>query len=402
MRSQILVSGLSLIIPSFALVAYQPCLTTTALPLVTVIGGPDGYYNEYTRTYREFGSQGLTKKIYTITQTCSDIDCEAPPIETAPPPGFTQAIVKCSACGGQGTQVATLTFPSESVEAYSSSGYLVEPLDLAQATMGWVHQVNSPQAVETTTVNSDTGMSAESNPAAPGSLDQTGAEPQTPSNGGSQQDQNGNESLGDTSSHHAATDSTGSTNADDSPDGQNAGGLDGTSSAKGWQSGETSNDSGSGDTPAGSIPQHGPSSPSSSSNDATGSQDQASNIPGNFNDPTANIPADAPASGGTSGGGESVSHSNSQPDNTANITSPSGVNAAPGDTSLSPNGNSGPPSSQNNSPPVVDSDSKNTGNNDDSQGPDAPLTVSGASSYKLSITTCIIANAACIFIVWLL
>ncbi|KAF0637930.1 hypothetical protein NXS19_002938 [Fusarium pseudograminearum] len=400
MRSQILVSGLSLIIPSFALVAYQPCLTTTALPLVTVIGGPDGYYNEYTRTYREFGSQGLTKKIYTVTQTCSDIDCEAPPIETAPPPGFTQAIVKCCACGGQGTQVATLTFPTESVEAYSSSGYLVEPLDLAQATMGWVHQVNSPQAVETT-VNSDTGMNAESNPAAPGSSDQTDADPQVPSNGGSQQDQNGNESLGDTSSHHAAADSTGSTNGDDSSNGQNAGGLDGTSSAKGWQSDETGNGSESGDTPAGPISQNGSSSPSSS-NDSTGSQDQESNIPGNANDPTANNPADAPASGGTSGGGEPVSHSNNQPDDTANITSPSGVNVAPGDTSLSPNGNSGPPLSQNNSPPVVDSDSKNTGNNDDSQGPDAPLTVGGASSYKLSITTCIIANAACIFIVWLL
>lgn len=402
MRLQILVSGLSLIIPSFALVAYQPCLTTTALPLVTVIGGQDGYYNQYTRTYREFGSQGLTKKIYTVTQTCSDIDCEAPFIETAPPPGFTQAVVKCSACGGQGTQVATLTFPSESVEAYSSSGYLVEPLDLAQATMGWVHQVNSPQAVETTTVNSDTGMNAESNPAAPGSSDQTGAEPQVPNNGGTQQDQNGNERLGDTSSHHAATDNTGSTNGDDSSNGQNAGGLDGTSSAKGWQSGETGNDSGSGDTPAGSIPQHGPSSPSSSSNDATGSQDQASNIPGNANDPATNNPADPPASGGASGGGEPVSNNNNQPDDTANITSPTGIIASPGDTSVSPDSNSGPPSSQNNSPPVIESDSKNNGNDDESQGPDAPLIVGGASSYRLSITTCIIANAACIFIVWLL
>ncbi|KAL6921200.1 hypothetical protein FSST1_005226 [Fusarium sambucinum] len=416
MRSYTLITGLSLTLPSFALVAYQPCLTTTALPMVTVKGGPDGYYNEYTRTYREFYPQGLTKKIYTITQTCSDMDCQTQPIETAPPPGFTAAVVKCSACGGQGTQVATLTFPTESVEAYSSSGYIVEPLDLVQATKDWVDQVNAPPAIETANVNGDAGMNAENVSPTPDSSGHTDSEPQTPeapSNGGSQQGQNDNGSLGDTSSHHATTENTGSASGGDSSDGQNSGSLDGTDNATGSQSGDTGNNpgsgSGAGDTPAGTIPQNGsspsPSSSSSSSSssyDATGSQEQGSNNPGHSNDPTGDTPADTPASGVVSVDGEPVAGTNNKPDDSANITSPDGVNGATGDTSVPPNNNSGPPSSQSNSPPVVDSDSKHTGSDDDSQGPDAPLTVSGAVSFKVNISASIIANAACIFIVWLL
>ncbi|KAG8676449.1 hypothetical protein FPOAC1_002453 [Fusarium poae] len=382
MRSFTLISSLSLILPSFALVAYQPCLTTTALPMVTVKGGPDGYYTECTRTYREFTPQGLTTKIYTVTQTCSNLDCQTPPIETAPPPGFTAAVVKCSDCGGQGTQVATLTFPTESVEAYSSSGYVVEPLSPVQATKGWMDHFNSPPAVETVNVNGDTGMNVENISPTPGSSDYTWSAPQgsqVPSNEGSQQGQNSNESFGDTSSHHAATEDTGSASGDGSSDSQNAGSLDGTSSAKGWQSGETGNTPGSGsnagDTPAGSIPQQGsPSSSSSSSYDATGSQEQGQNTPGDSNDPTGNTQGDAPASGIASVDGEPITNTNNKPDDAANTTSPDGVNGTSGDTSVSPDNNSGPPSSQNNSPPVVDSDSKHAGNDDDSQGPDAPFT----------------------------
>ncbi|GKU05629.1 hypothetical protein FLAG1_07921 [Fusarium langsethiae] len=398
MRSYTLISGLSLIIPSFALVAYQPCLTTTALPLVTVIGGPDGYYSEDTRTYREFCPQGLTTKVYTITQICSNIDCQTPPIETAPPPGFTAAVVKCSACGGQGTQVATLTFPTESLEAYSSSGYLVQPLDSAQATKAWADHVNSPPAVETTIVNNgDTGMNAENISPTPGSSDHTGVEPKVSNNGGGSQDQNGNEGLGDTSSHHAATENTGSTGADDSANSQNGGNLDGTSSAKEWQPGTTGEDSLSGDTPAGSIPQHGSSSGSSSSSssqDATESQEHALNVPGHSNDATGDNPAASPTSGVASVDGEPINNNNT-PDETANTASPSSINGAPGSTSVSPDNNSGPP-------PVIDSDSKYTGNDDDSQGPDAPLIVSSAGSSKTSIPACVIANVACIFVVWLL
>ncbi|KAF4337590.1 hypothetical protein FBEOM_8548 [Fusarium beomiforme] len=120
--------GLGLLLPVYARVISDPCATTTTLPAITVTKGPDGYYNQYTRTYQEFFNQGLTTKVYTITQSCSSMNCQPLPIETAPPPGFTSAIVKCDKCGGSGTKVATLTFPTESVEAYSSSGYIVVPI----------------------------------------------------------------------------------------------------------------------------------------------------------------------------------------------------------------------------------------------------------------------------------
>ncbi|KAH6964533.1 hypothetical protein DER45DRAFT_610856 [Fusarium avenaceum] len=136
MRLSSIASGLSMALPIYAQNPSQTCTTGITLPTITVRPCPGGYENTYTRCYKEFFSQGLRTRTYTLTQTCSSIDCQPPPIETAPPPGFTQAVVKCSNCGSPDTQVATLTFPSESLSAYSSSGYVVESISSAIPTQG--------------------------------------------------------------------------------------------------------------------------------------------------------------------------------------------------------------------------------------------------------------------------
>lgn len=136
MRLLSIANGLSMALPIYAQTPSQPCTTGITLPTITVRPAPGGYENTYTRCYKEFFSQGLRTRTYTLTQTCSSIDCQPPPIETAPPPGFTQAVVKCNNCGSPDTQVATLTFPSESLSAYSSSGYVVVPISSAVPTQG--------------------------------------------------------------------------------------------------------------------------------------------------------------------------------------------------------------------------------------------------------------------------
>ncbi|KAM0345829.1 hypothetical protein ACHAPU_006183 [Fusarium lateritium] len=133
MRLSLVASGFSLLVPAHAQIS-SACWTGITLPTITVRPYPGGYQNTYTRYYKEFCSTGLRTKTYAITQTCSSIDCQPPPIETAPPPGFTQAVVKCSNCGSPETQVATLTFPAESLVAYSSSGYVVEPYNSSMPT----------------------------------------------------------------------------------------------------------------------------------------------------------------------------------------------------------------------------------------------------------------------------
>ncbi|KAK2675317.1 hypothetical protein RAB80_007502 [Fusarium oxysporum f. sp. vasinfectum] len=140
--------GLSFLLPVYARVISDPCATTTTLPVITVTKGPNGYYNQYTRIYQEFYPQGLTTKVYTITQSCSSVNCQPLPIETAPPPGFTSAVVK----------FATLTFPTESVEAYSSSGYVVVPLaQPTQIPLGQSQQSDTSSTSETDSSGSDAG-----------------------------------------------------------------------------------------------------------------------------------------------------------------------------------------------------------------------------------------------------
>ncbi|CAG7559448.1 unnamed protein product [Fusarium equiseti] len=421
---------LGFILPTFALVAYQPCLTTTALPLITVVGGPDGYRSEYTRTYQEFCSSGLTKKTYTITETCSSIDCHAAPIETAPPPGFTHAVVKCSACGGQGTQVATLTFPTESIEAYSSCGYIVEPLDAAQATQAWVDQVNGPADVETSYVSSDQGSNTGTGSFAPGSSEQNGSQPQVPSSQGTHQDQQHNGSLGDTGSEHAATEYTGSTDGNGVSNDQIVDHTGGSSGAQDWRSGQTGNGSGSEGSGAGTIPQHGPSSPSSAQ-DGTESNDQGSNVPvgSDANSDTGSDasssasagdastrhpessadgapvtpPTDAPEGGSSSSDAESVDgepKNKSNPDSPADTTSSDGTDESSGDAPAS--AVVSPPSPQNSIPSEDNSSPQASSDTTDADRYNVPQTVGAAGSNKVNVFTCTLTSAVSILVIWLL
>ncbi|KAL4725754.1 hypothetical protein ACLX1H_007907 [Fusarium chlamydosporum] len=232
-----LIGSLSIVLPIYALVAYQPCLTTTALPPITVIGGPDGYYSEYTRTYQEFCSEGFTKKTYTITQTCSNIDCKAPALETAPPPGFTKAIVRCSGCGGEGTQVAILTFPSQSIQAYSSHGFIVETLDSAPITNVWLDRVSTAPAVATSRAEHDNNLNAVLGPPTPASPYQTGPMPESSEAQGGGEDHPSRWGIVGTGS--SAPKYTGSFTGDSSPNDQHVNNVDGASSTTGLQSGST-------------------------------------------------------------------------------------------------------------------------------------------------------------------
>ncbi|KAJ4123002.1 hypothetical protein NW768_009994 [Fusarium equiseti] len=405
---------LGFILPTYALVAYQPCLTTTALPLITVVGGPDGYHSEYTRTYQEFCPSGLTKKIYTITETCSSIYCHAAPIETAPPPGFTHAVVKCSACGGQGTQVATLTFPTESVEAYSSSGYIVEPLDLAQATKAWVDQVNVPAAVETAEINSSQDSNTSTGAPAPGSSEQNGSQPQVPSSQGTHQDQQHNGSLGSTGSEHAATEYTGSTDSNAASNDPVVDHVGGSSGAQGSDSGEYANSSGFEGAGAGIIPQHNPSSPSST-NDGDGSDGQGSNVPVGPEASPDDILGAGSGAGSDAGstndaeGGSSSSDATSidgktrnknNPGNPADNTSSDDTDGSSGDVSASNVVN--PPSPQNGTPSEDNSSPQSSSDETDADRYNVPQTVSATSSNKVNVFTCTLASVASIFVIWML
>lgn len=126
MRSNFLYSGLGFIMPVAALgISSDPCITTSVSPTITVSRDQGFYINVYNRAYDEFCSDGLVAKMYQITQRCSSINCAPPQLETAPPRGFTCAVVECTRCGSPGTRTATLTFPTESIGAYESAGYIL-------------------------------------------------------------------------------------------------------------------------------------------------------------------------------------------------------------------------------------------------------------------------------------
>ncbi|KAG5805387.1 hypothetical protein H9Q74_010984 [Fusarium xylarioides] len=119
----LLVGWLCLPLTSSALPAPDPssCISEISLPTITLRPSKGIYENVYTRHYQELASQGLTVATYTFTQTCSTINCPIP-LETAPPTGFTQAVV------ADRSLTAVLTFPTESLAAYSAAGYNVKPL----------------------------------------------------------------------------------------------------------------------------------------------------------------------------------------------------------------------------------------------------------------------------------
>ncbi|EXA01955.1 hypothetical protein FOWG_01668 [Fusarium oxysporum f. sp. lycopersici MN25] len=354
--------GLSFLLLVYARVISDPCATTTTLPVITVTKGPNGYYNQYTRIYQEFYPQGLTTKVYTITQSCSSVNCQPLPIETAPPPGFTSAVVKCDKCGDSGTKVATLTFPTESVGAYSSSGYVVVPLaQPTQIPLGQSQQSDTSSTSETDSSGSDAGHALNNHGASlstnnsPGSGDSAAQdsgsgsqESQDISNIGSMQPQSNN---GDSANDGESSDET-----DTVVPGTRL--LSETPTAGYHFSPSNSSPAGSGGQP-------------SSSADDTGSSDTAA-AGDDTSYPIPNQKAGNPYAGDTSGASSNESGS-------------SGNNS---------------PSSQNDTPSTGKPATKGSG--DDSWSPDSPITVNSAGHIKTNVLTCVLANIAGMFVLRLL
>ncbi|KAG5796330.1 hypothetical protein H9Q69_004648 [Fusarium xylarioides] len=348
MRLTTISCGLSFLLPVYARVISDPCATTTALPVITVTKGPNGYYNQYTRTYQEFYPQGLTTKVYTITQSCSSVNCQPLPIETAPPPGFTSAVVKCDKCGGSGTKVATLTFPTESVQAYSSSGYVVVPIaQPTQIPLGQSEQFQS-SSVSDNGSGSDAGHALNNHGASlstntsPDSGDSTAQD----SGSGSQESQD--ESNNGGSAHDGESSGTGAPGSRPLSETPTAGYHFAPSNS----------------SPAGSDGQSSSSSDTGSSDTVIAGDDTSYPIP---NQKTGN-----PYAGDTSGASSNGSGS-------------SGNNS---------------PSSQNDTPSTGKPATKDSG--DDSWSPDSPITVNSAGHIKTDVFTCVLANIAGMFVLRLL
>ncbi|KAF5973034.1 hypothetical protein FCOIX_8985 [Fusarium coicis] len=341
--------GLGFLLPVYARVISDPCATTTNLPIITVTKGPNGYYNQYTRTYQEFYPQGLTTKVYTITQSCSGVNCQPLPIETAPPPGFTSAVVKCDKCGGSGTKVATLTFPTESVQAYSSSGYFVVPIaQPTQIPLGNSEQSHSSSVYENGSSGSDDAHALNNHGASlstnttPDSGDSTAQD----SGSGSQESQ-------DESNHRGSV---------------NEGESSGTG-APGSQPLSETPTAGHHFAPSNSSPASSDGQSSSSAD--TGSSDTAA-AGDDTSYPIPNQKSGNPYAGDTSGASSNGSCS-------------SGNNS---------------PSSQNNIPSTGRPVTKDSG--DDSWSPESPITVSSAGHIKTNVLTCVLANIAGMFVLRLL
>ncbi|KAF5984883.1 hypothetical protein FCOIX_2361 [Fusarium coicis] len=129
-RISLSVSWLCLLLAVSALPTPDPsscCIVEISLPTITLRPSKGIYENVYTRKYQQLASQGLMVATYTFTETCSTINCPIP-LETAPPTGFTQAVV------ADGSLTATLTFPTESLAAYTAAGYIIKPVNTAAPT----------------------------------------------------------------------------------------------------------------------------------------------------------------------------------------------------------------------------------------------------------------------------
>ncbi|KAF5625073.1 hypothetical protein F52700_9448 [Fusarium sp. NRRL 52700] len=362
MRLTTISCGLSFLLPIYARVISDPCATTTTLPVITVTKGPNGYYNQYTRTYQEFYPQGLTTKVYTITQSCSGVNCQPLPIETTPPPGFTSAVVKCDKCGDSGTKVATLTFPIESVQAYSSSGYLVVPIaQPTQIPLGQSEQSHSSSVSENGSSGSDAGHALDNH----GASLSTNTSPDSGEDSASQDSGSGSQESQDISNIGSIQPQ--SNNGDSANDG------------------ESHNDTGAGvpgSRPLSETPTAGyhfsPSNSSpagsdgqSSSSDNAGSSDAAA-AGDDTSYPIPNQKTGKPYASDTSGASSNGSGSS-------------------GDNS---------PSSQNDTPSTGKQATKGFG--DDIWSPDSPITVNGAGHIKTNFLTCVLANITGMFVLRLL
>ncbi|KAJ4246281.1 hypothetical protein NW762_013632 [Fusarium torreyae] len=434
--------GFGLVLPAYAQFTIKPCLTTVTLPFITVSDTHDGFENTYTRTYKEFYSQGLREKTYTITQTCSDIDCQPPPIETAPPPGFTQAVVECSSCGGTGLQAATLTFPTESIQAYSSSGYVVVPISFARPTQALVDQngdqsyqnpsnddSSSPSAVALAGTNQENGSThynggshsggssdqPDSESGVLGGLDvqykhqdHVGSDSSDSQQAGGSEQQQGDEGSSGNASKQPGSNNGSSAQGDGSSDEQAAGSLGGTGSNEQWNSTETA----SGPEPVSETSTHGENlggSSSSNQSDVYDSPDGASNPPGASNDTSSSSSYQyeaAPSDSVSAEGGHFDTNSDHQTD-----THSSGNSSGASDDTFDPAGGDASGSSGDNTHGTSGNDSSSSqdhssskqkvapeDSNNDADSPDVPPIVSSANSTKTNIFACIMAIMASIFI----
>jgi hypothetical protein len=410
MRLSSISSGFSLALPIYAQTPSQSCTTGIVLPTITVRPCPGGYENTYTRCYKEFFSQGLRTRTYTLTQTCSSIDCQPPPIETAPPPGFTQAVVKCNKCGSPDTQVATLTFPTESLSAYSSSGYVVVPISSALPTqgayqgqgLGQTGQSSSDReyyngASPDATYHGEVVNGHESS--SPSSLDGTssGSAIQSPqgsqgaqgAQGAQNQDEQSNDDFdrshaqqpGSSNDAHAPDD--GSSQAQDTGDqGVTPGNKEGQSGDAARRPWSASNRPAPGGNRA---PSSGP-SPGSSNNSPYSSPGGAPSE----EEPALNQKTDtSPSSGSAEGSNDTAgSQGGNTPQSSGDIT--------PGSSG------SGSSSPQSNIPSQGNPGSKDSTADNGGSPSDDPITVSSANTAEINILACIMTTLVSIFAIGLL
>jgi len=112
----------------------DPCESTTTYAPVTVTHLDGHYIQRYTLALLQPCDIGFCPHDYTITQTCEDHVCRFHD-ETALPPGFTKAAVVCPDCGGHPC-TETLTFPTESAEAFKAAGYQISPIETGDNVSG--------------------------------------------------------------------------------------------------------------------------------------------------------------------------------------------------------------------------------------------------------------------------
>ncbi|KAF4440609.1 hypothetical protein F53441_12230 [Fusarium austroafricanum] len=346
------------------------------------------------------------------------MNCHPDPIETAPPPGFTCGVVKCDKCGGSGTKVATLTFPTKSIEAYSSSGYIVVPiaqptqLPLGGTDQSGQYQVHQGEHGQSGSSSSD-GSSGADSYYGQGNND-GGSIPANPSDSpysgtsNTQKYQQGHDNSNNDGSMHGQSNGGGSSGSGRSSNEQGANKQGDTSNNNGGQPGDPPNGPGVRLLPDGPTPGYhfAPSNsivPGASSNSPGGAPDTPGS-PNAPNDSSPNLPAGAPSPDSGSPGAEpSPPIPNQKPDKPSPDGTPGASESEPGSNGYTPGSsdNSAPsydiPSSQNDAPSDGKPANKHSGSDSD-----VPDTVSSAGYIKTNILTCVLINIASMLLLRLL
>ncbi|KAM0551282.1 hypothetical protein ACHAPJ_008385 [Fusarium lateritium] len=366
------------------------------------------------------------------------IDCQPPPIETAPPPGFTQAVVECSNCGGTGLQSATLTFPTQSIEAYSSFGYIVVPISSARPTQAVVDQngdqsyqtpsnddSSSPSAVALAGTNQENGSthydsgshsggSSDQSDSGSGVLggldvqykhqDQVGSDSSDSQQAGGSEQQQGDEGSSGNASKQPGSNNGSSAQGDGSSDEQAAGRLGGTDSNEQWNSTKTA--SGPKAVSETSAPGNDLGTSSSSNQSDVYDSPDGLHPSGASNDPSSTNQDDAASSDAASADKE---HSDANSDDSTGASASSDTSGASddtfdpaGDDTSGSSGDNTHGTSGNDSSSQDYSSSKQNAAPEDSDGdtdaPHVPPIVSSANFTTTNIFACIMTTIASIFI----